>query len=418
MPLKHLIRLSISLTAGLIAILCFPAGCAKKSSTGTRVDDIDYYTCTMHPSVHAHEPGRCPICSMELVPVKKLDRPDSAVAREDSKPHEFTVPLDRQQLIGVTFATASKQTLRREIRATGTVASTTENHWDYVSRVDGYIHNLNVAAPGDRVKQGQVLMDIYSPDLVATEQEFLDTLRMRDSARGRHDELALQSAEHLLAGARARLAQWNIADEQIQNLEKTGQAEPLLELRSPFSGVIEDIPVHQGRRVAMGDHLVDLVDLSSVWIWAEFYENEIPSVKTGMGVSIRQSADPALAIEGTVGLVDPFINPHSRTARVRIDAKNPDEKLRPGAYVDVILHIKDGVGIVIPLSAVLLTGEHSVVFVDKGGGKLEPRYVQVGPKYDNGYAIVSGVAEGERVVASANFLIDAEAKVQGALKSW
>jgi len=334
------------------------------------------------------------------------------------QPREFTIPLDRQQLIGVTYATAEVRPLRRTLRAVGLVAATTAKHWDYVARVDGYVHDLFVGAPGDKVEKGQPLMDLYSPDLVATEGEYVDLLRMRDSGRQEQNAATTQNAEHLLAGARARLQQWNISGAQIDAIEKAGKPEPFLVLNSPFDGVVEEVAVHQGRHVAVGDHLVDLVDLSSVWVWAEFYENELPLVKAGMAVTITSSAMPDLSIAARVAQVDPFVSEVKRTGRVRIDIDNAGLRLRPNAYVDVALALDEGEGLTVPADAVLPTGEHNVVFVDKGGGRLEPRFVRLGGRFGDAYSVTGGLRAGERVVSSANFLVDAESKVQGALKSW
>jgi membrane fusion protein, copper/silver efflux system len=404
-------------------------GCSRQAAANaSAADDVDYYTCTMHPSVHSHDPdAKCPICGMDLVPVKKADaqaKSDqggavaSGAADNAESPHEFSIPLDRQQLIGVTYATAESKPLRRTLRAVGLVAGTTAKHWDYVARVDGYVHNLNVAAPGDSVKKGQVLMDLYSPDLTATENEYVDLLRMRNNGRRDQNAVTTQTAEHLLDGARARLRQWNISSDQIDAIEKTGKADEYLPLNSPFDGTVEEVAVHQGRHVAVGDHLIDIVDLSSVWVWAEFYENELLLLKPGLAVTITSSAIPGLSISGKIAVVDPFINDLKRTGRVRIDVDNADLKLRPDEYVDVALSLDEGNGLTIPVEAVLPTGEHNVVFVDKGSGRLEPRFIKLGGKFGDYYQVTGGLSAGERVVNSANFLVDAESKVQGALKSW
>lgn len=422
---------AIYFTLILSAFAVFGAlpGCSKPASAVAAADsDIDYYTCTMHPSVHSHDPdAKCPICGMDLVPVKKAiaqsqtteiipgAAPDGSNA---DQPHEFTIPTDRQQMIGVTYATVKMKVLKRTLRAVGLVAATTEKHWDYVTHVDGYVHNLYVAAPGDKVEEGQVLMDLYSPDLVATEDEYLDLLRMRDNGRREQDAATMQNAEHLLAGTRARLEQWNISKEQIDAVEKTGAAQQFLPLNSPVAGIVEEIAVHQGRHVAVGDHLVDLVDLSSVWVWAEFYEDELPLLKLGLPVTISSSALPGGSLQGKVAVLDPFLNEARRTGRVRIDLDNANFALRPDEYVDVTLQLDDGNGLTVPVNAVLPTGEHDIVFVDKGSGTLEPRFIQIGGKFGEDYQVTGGLREGERVVDSANFLVDAESKVQGALKSW
>lgn len=393
------------------------AGCAKSAA---KPDDVAYYTCTMHPSVRSQDPdGKCPICGMDLVPVAKVaatNEPAESTAAD--MPRVFTVPLDRQQLIGVTFAPALVKPLNRIIRSVGIVSATTTKHWDYVARVDGYVHDLKVAAPGDPVRKGQVLMDIYSPDLVATEHDYLDLLRMRDEGRRFEATAATVAAEHLLSGARARLEQWNISAAQIDILEKSGQVSQYLPLNSPFDGVVEEVGVHQGRHVSIGDHLVDVVDLSSVWVWADFYENELPLLRPGLAVTITGASLQRGSLSGKIALIDPFLDKQKRTGRVRIDVDNPGLNLLPEAYVNVELALDEGEGLTVPLDAVLPTGEHNIVFVDKGGGKLEPRYIDVGGKFGELYWVTSGLKAGERVVSSANFLIDAESKVQGALKSW
>jgi membrane fusion protein, copper/silver efflux system len=415
------LALILSGVAGFAAL----AGCSKPGLTSAaKASDVDYYTCTMHPSVHSHDPdAKCPICGMDLVPVMKAGaqaKPadGGALAAAADEPHEFTIPVNRQQLIGVTYATVETRPLKRTLRAVGIVAATTAKHWDYVARVDGYVHNLYIAAPGDRVEKGQVLMDLYSPDLVATENEYLDLLHMRDNGRWDQNAAAVQNAERLMEGARARLQQWNISDAQVDAMAKAGAAEQYLPLNSPVSGVVEDIAVHQGRHVAVGDHLVDLVDLSSVWVWAEFYENELPLLKPGLPVTVTSAAMPDLSIQGRLAVVDPFLNDAKRTGRVRIDVDNADSRLRPDAYVDVTLALDEGEGLTVPFDAVLPTGEHNIVFVDKGAGRLEPRYVQLGGRFGDDYRVTGGLRAGERVVSSANFLVDAESKVQGALKSW
>lgn len=411
----------------ILSTLAVLAGCSKPRPADATAGDIDYYTCTMHPSVHSKTPGTCPICGMDLVPVMKTGaeaKPagGSATAMSSAvgadQPHEFTVPLDRQQMIGVTYATATMKPLRRTVRAVGLVAATTTGHWDYVARVDGYVHNLHVFAPGDPVKKGQVLMDLYSPDLAATEGEYVDLLHMRDQGRRDQNPAAMENAEHLLAAARARLEQWNISDAQIDAIAKAGKADEYLPLDSPVAGIVEEVAVHQGRHVAVGDHLVDLVDLSSVWVWAEFYEDELPLLKPGLPVTLTSSALPGFVLPGKIATVDPFLDPVKRTGRVRIDVDNRDLKLRPDAYVDVTLSLDEGEGLTVPFGAVLPTGEHNIVFVDKGAERLEPRYVQLGGKFGDDCRVTAGLRAGERVVSSANFLVDAESKVQGALKDF
>jgi Cu(I)/Ag(I) efflux system membrane fusion protein len=407
--------------AALLATAC------NKQATATKPDDVDYYTCTMHPSVRSQDPnGKCPICSMNLVPVMKKSAAGtnttnaSSLTSMDSegKPDEFTVPLPRQQQIGVTYATLGKRPFWHTIRGVGAVAYDEQRHWGYVARVDGYVKQLSVFSRGELVEKDAPLLTIYSPDLLTTQNEFVDLLKVRDEARDKGNKPALDSTERLVEATRQRLRLWNISDEQITALETNRKPQETLTLYSPFRGVVQDIAVAQGRKVTTGDHLVDMADLSVVWVWADFYQDELPMLKKGLPVVVSSSSYPGEKFDGEISVMDPFMNEAMRTGRVRINVKNNDFKLRPNMYVDAEVTMDMGESVAVPVDAVLPTGKHNIVFVSKGNGRLEPRYVEIGRKYGDFYEANSGLKEGEQVVTSANFLIDAEAKVQGALKSW
>jgi membrane fusion protein, copper/silver efflux system len=340
------------------------------------------------------------------------------VETQEETPSEFTVPVARQQQIGVTYAVVEKKVLEHTIRAAGVVAYDKQRHWDYVSRVEGYVQKLEVGSRGELVEKDQPLLTIYSPDLLTTQREFLDALRLRDEAKKSETGTALESAERLVQAGRRRLVLWNITEKQIADIERSRESTDALTLYSPFKGVVQNLPVDQGSRVMAGDHLVDLADLSVVWVWAEFYQDELPMLKRGLPVIVTTSSHPNEKFTGTVDLIDPFINDAKRTSRVRFTLPNPELRLRPDMYVDAELSMDMGEALTVPVSAIMPTGKHNVVFVDKGEGRLEPRFVELGRKYGDAYTVTSGLTDGERVVASANFLIDAEAKVQGALKSW
>jgi membrane fusion protein, copper/silver efflux system len=422
-------RTTIQLVIAFALILS--VGCTR--SAPEKPSDIDYYTCTMHPSVHAEAPGKCPICSMDLVPV--LKKSETAHGRKgesahehdaanetsptrplaDSPIHEFTVPVERQQQIGVTYATVERTPLQHVIRAVGVIAPDAERRWSFVARVEGYVQQLFVTSPGEKVEKNAPLLSIYSPELLTTERELVMLLQMRDRAR----TPALRATpEQLIAAAKARLAQWNMTAEQITELERTRQPNELLTLRSPFRGIVQQVPVKQGMSVKAGDPLVEVADLSLVWVWGDFYQSELPMLQRGQKVTVTTSSYPNEKFEGTIGLIDPFIDPTRRTARARIDIPNRDFRLQPGMYANLEWAMQMGEGLVIPVSAVMPTGIRNIAFVDKGSGKLEPRVVELGETFGNFYEVKSGLTKGERVVASANFLIDAESKVQGALKDF
>jgi Cu(I)/Ag(I) efflux system membrane fusion protein len=375
----------------------------------------DYYTCTMHPSVHAAVPGNCPICGMELVAVHR-PAPEAGGA-SDSAPAPFTVAPARQQMIGVTFATVRRAPLSKTLRAVGTVASELPRHWDCVSRVEGYVRDLAVASEGEQVAAGQTLLTLYSPELLASEREFVDALQARDDARAAGGEPAAD-ADRLLAAARRRLELLEVDPREIAELERSRKPQDSIPYRAPVAATIEAILVHQGRRVSPGDHLVDLVDLSAVWVWARFYQEELSLVRSGMPLTVTSTACPGVVFHGRVGPTDPFLEEATRAGRTRIEVANPGAALRPGVYAEVELPVDFGVGLTVPFGAVLPTGSRNLVFLDRGQGRLEPRYIELGGKFGNDYAVTAGLQEGDRVVASANFLIDAEAKVQGAIKDF
>ncbi len=434
----------ITVLIALVALLFGAASCGKKSASG-KPTDVDYYTCTMHPSVKSQDPhGKCPICSMDLVPVLKKTggepKPEASAQPQETKTggmegmagmpgmpgmkagemkgaqtSEFVVPVERQQQIGVTYAKVERKPLRHTIRSVGLVVPDKSRNWQFVSRVDGYVQKLHVTAPGEIVEKDAPLMSIYSPDLLTSEREFVELLRMRDDAKTKE---ARETPERLINSAKQRLRLWNVTDAQIDDLQKTRKPQENLTLLSPFRGVVQSVPVEQGKGVKMGDMLVEVADLSLVWVWAEYYENELPMLKVGQKIDISTKSYPGEKFEGTVALINPFLEEAKRTAKVRIDIANPDFKLRPAMYVNAELGMDMGEGLTIPVSAVMPTGTRNVAFVNKGEGKLEPRIVQLGSKYGDDYEVQNGLRKGEQVVASANFLIDAESKVQQAVKDF
>src|SRR5881397_154535 len=435
-----------ALLVTLAALLSGAASCSKKSTTG-KPSNVDYWTCTMHPSVHSKDPGKCPICSMDLVPVMKKEggeatpQPQGAEikgaekkapsgqmqgmpgmpgmkpgeTKGAEKPSEFVVPVERQQQIGVRYAKVERKPLRHTIRAVGLIVPDKTRNWQFVSRVDGYIQKLDVTAPGELVDKNAPLLSIYSPDLLTSEREFVELLRMRDQAKSKD---ARETPQRLIESTKRRLQLWNVTGEQIAELEKKRKASDTLTLLSPFRGVVQSVPLEQGKNVKVGDLLVEVADLSVVWLWAEFYENELPMLQVGQNIDISTKSYPGEKFKGTISVINPFLDEAKRTAKVRIDIPNPDFKLRPGMYVNADLEMDMGEALTVPVSAVMPTGTRNVVFVDKGEGKLEPRIVELGSKYGDIYEVKSGLQGAERVVGSANFLIDAESKVQGALRGF
>src|SRR2546428_6000213 len=385
---KQLTRVATVLT--LLAFLVV-ASCSKQNGSPAN-NNIDYWTCTMHPSVHSKDPGKCPICSMDLVPVMKKEggeatpQPHGEIkggekkapsgemqgmpgmpgmkpgeTKGAEKPNEFVVPVERQQQIGVRYAKVERKPLLHTIRAVGLIVPDKTRNWQFVSRVDGYIQKLQVTAPGELVEKDAPLLSIYSPDLLTSEREFVELLRMRDQAKSKD---ARETPQRLIESAKRRLQLWNVTEQQIADLEKTRKASETLTLLSPFRGVVQSVPLEQGKNVKVGDMLVEVADLSVVWVWAEFYENELSMLQAGQKIAVTAKSYPGEKFDGTIGVINPFLDETKRTAKVRIDIPNADFRLRPGMYVNAELEMDMGTALTIPVSAVMPTGARSIVFLD------------------------------------------------------
>ncbi len=368
----------------------------------------------MHPSVHSKSPGKCPICGMDLVPVTHRKE-------ESAKPGEFIVPVQRQQQIGVTYAEVRRRHMQFDIRSVGTLEVDQAQIFQCVTRVDGYIEELQITSPGERVTVGQPLMTIYSPDLRAPEQELVNLLKVQING-----SITPASMQPLIDAARRRLRLLNVGPAEIAELERTGQPTDRLVFRSAFDGVVSEAPMRVGMGVKPGDKLMSVLNLSGLWLWANFYENEVGLLHEGQPVTVALPALANRSFAAKISVISPTIDPVKRTVMVRIDIPNPDGQLRPGMYANVVAEIDAGEGLTIPFDAVLPIGMRMLAFVDRGSGSLEPRFIQVGrefvdltdPNQDRYYQITGGLKEGERIVSSANFLIDAEAQVQGAIRDF
>src|SRR5208282_3140976 len=327
----------------ILLVVLLLGACSKPGPAVSVKNDVDYYTCTMHPWVRSKKPGKCPVCAMDLVPVFK-NKPQSdqasqtsnadaipgASSRPSAQPesHDFDVPVERQQQFGVTYAQAKRQPLVRNLRTVGLVTADKGRQWMYVARTDGYVQKLYVTSPGQVVESGQDLLQVYSPDLATSEQELIKLLENRDhGAAG-----AARDIDKLIQSAKRRLRQWNLTDQQIEALEKNRIPSEYLTLVSPFRGVVEDVPADQGARFSMGQKLISVADLSLVWVWAEFYQNEIPIINLGQAISITFGSEESFA--GVIAVINPFVSPTQRTTKVRIDIPNPNLQLRPGMYVN------------------------------------------------------------------------------------
>lgn len=330
------------------------------------------------------------------------------------------IPMDKQRMIGVKITAASFQSLRKTIRTVGRVEFDEKKLATINIKFEGWIEKLHVDYVGKQVKKGEPLAEIYSPELFATQREFINLLKWRGQGKEAKDEnintLLTRDAEAIMEAATQRLKLWDITDEQIQAMAESGKPMRTLTIYSPVDGYVVQKMAVQGMRVMPGEKLFDIADLSTVWIIADVYEYEIPLVHAGAVAKITLSSFPGREFTAIVDYVYPVLAAETRTVKIRFSMPNPGHALKPQMFANVEVKIDLGKKLVIPGDAVIDTGTRQVVYVDKGDGYFEPRQVMLGIRTDGLWEVLKGLKAGERVASSATFLIDAEAKLKGIVK--
>jgi RND family efflux transporter MFP subunit len=398
----------------------------------------DVYYCPMHKNYHSDKPGSCPICSMKLV---KLENANSAAATDAAKKGEPSsmagmpnmpssaptagavstenavfIPPEKQQLIGMRSVPAEVGTLTKDLRIIGKV-SYDETHQTHIhTKVSGYIEDVFADSVGKAVQAGEPLFTIYSPDLVATEQDYLLALRSRDLLKTSTVASAAQGSENLIAASRERLRLWDVTDEEIRRLETEGKFKRAIAVYSPVSGVVmERAAYHHGTFVDPSKELFMIVDLSHVWILGEVYETDLPFVKTGQVADIELPySSGSKKIHGRVSFIYPFLDPKTRTVQVRMEFPNPNLSLKLEMFTNITISAVLGRQVLIPQDALMDTGTEQYVFIDKGDGYVQPRKVKAGAEAGEKVGVLEGLKPGERVVSGANFIVDSESRLKGA----
>jgi Cu(I)/Ag(I) efflux system membrane fusion protein len=352
---------------------------------------------------HQHTPG-----------AEKGQPPATPQAARPGPAPTVEIPTDKQKLIGLKTIAAGLQPLAKTIRTVGRIENDERKQAFINAKVEGWIEKLHVNATGVTVKQGQPVAEIYSPELLATQQEFLNVLRWKKSLKEEgFGALLAQDAEAILGAARQRLRLWDISEAQIRRIEETGQPIKALTLYSPVSGQVMQKMAVQGMKIMPGEKLFEVVDLSSVWVVADIYESELPLIKVGDRAQIRLSYFPGREFSAVIDFIYPTLSAESRTAKARFTLPNPQGNLKPQMFGQVELKINLGRRLAVPGDAVIDTGSRQIVYVDKGEGNFEPREVTAGLRAEKWVEIIKGLKPGEKVAASANFLIDSEAKLKG-----
>ena len=358
------------------------------------------WTCAMHPQIRMPQPGKCPICGMELIPLGQ--RSTSYV-----DPASIHLSKEAAQLANVLTSVVTKKAPLKEVRLYGKVQADERLFQSQVAHVPGRIERLAINFTGEQVIKGQVLAEIYSPELITAQQELLETVKTK------------QLQPELYEASREKLRQWKLTDEQISKIENSGVIQNNFNVLSNTSGTVTARRVNTGDHVSQGTVLFDIADLSKVWIMFDAYESDLEFLHKGEKLSFTLQALPGVDFTGHIIFIDPVIDPLTRVAKVRVETGNQSGKLKPemfatGNVSSTLPEYRNNV--VIPKSAVLWTGKRSVVYVKQPGSE-EPvfkiREVELGPMLGESYVIINGLSEGEEIVTSGTFSVDAAAQLEG-----
>lgn len=442
-------------------------GCSKKKTNyhpkeaeklrSVEKNEVLYYTCGMHPSVKVtpeeYDKGqtKCPLCNMDIVPVtgeETLDEEREISLRLSSR---------ARKLANVRTSKVTYLPLSRETKAVGIVEYDERRKAIVSARINGRIDKLFVNFTGAEVKKGSPLVWMYSPDLVATQEEYILALETADRVKTSHIKEVLDNAESLVESTKRRLLLWGITASQITRLKNRKQAETHMTIYAPISGTVIHKTILEGKYVKEGENLYTIADLSHIWVLADIYEEDISWVKKGTTVQIMAIAFPDKIFTGTISFIDPYLNEKTRSVKIRIDISNPDGKLKPGMYVDTVIQaqlgenkeshytcpmhpevasnepgkcpecgmflekVEHALTLAVPKSAVLDVGTRKLVYVYKGNGAYVSREVKLGPEAEalvgnskgKYFPILEGLAEGETVVTRANFLLDSQTQLTG-----
>ncbi|GAB4410957.1 MAG: efflux RND transporter periplasmic adaptor subunit [Thermodesulfovibrionales bacterium] len=353
-------------------------------------------------------------------------QPQSQPSEEQAKKEEteeaptVEIPLEKQQLIGVKTVEVAVRPLQKIVRTVGRIEYDERRLATVNTKFEGWLEKLYVDYTGRYVKKGEPLADIYSPELFATQQEFINLLRWAGQKdKDIKDDLGVmlsRDAETIIEAAKQRLRLWDITDAQIKRIGETGKPIRTLTIYSPVNGYVVQKMALQGMRVMPGERLFDIADLSSVWVISDIYEYELPLIKVGETARIKLSYFPNREFSSKIDYVYPTLSGETRTAKVRFTIPNPGIQLKPQMFTNVEVMINLGKRLAIPEDAVIDTGTRQIVYVDKGDGYFEPREVALGVRADGMVEVIKGLKAKERVASAANFLIDSEAKLKGIVK--
>jgi RND family efflux transporter MFP subunit len=343
--------------------------------------------------------------------------PPAAGAATTPRGEVFVDPR-RQQLIGIRTVTATRDAMTPTIRAVGTVRYDETRLSEINLKLDGWIRELFVDYTGQPIAKGQPLFTLYSPDLLATENEYLLALKTRDQLQGSQIPEVKERADQLVSSAHQRLTLWDLPDRELRALEDQRQAHDVVTFYSPVSGVVTDKMAVRGMHITPGQTLYKIADLSEVWIEADVYERELSLVKIGDRASVTIDAYPDERFSGRVVYIYPYVDEKTRTNRIRYEFANRGGRLKPGMFANVEIAVPSGTALTLPVDAVLDSGTEQLVFIAKGDGHFDPRLVKLGHRFGDRVQVVGGLKSGEEVAAGAAFFLDSESQLRPSLQAY
>jgi Cu(I)/Ag(I) efflux system membrane fusion protein len=369
-----------------------------------------YYYDAMNPQHHSDKPGKAPD-GMDLVP----QYADEQTSRATMPMGTVMISPEKQQLIGVRTGKVERRSFERTIHTTAQLTADETKIAHIHVKVSGWIDKVYVDYVGQLVKKGQPLFTLYSPDLVATQEEYLIAKRGQASLGSSPFQEVSDGSNSLFRAARDRLKLWDISDEQIKKLDETGEVTKNLIFYSPIAGFVTDRKAFPQTSVTSETELYTISDLSTIWANLDVYEYEVPHIHVGQAVELELSYYPGRKWHGQVSYIYPMVDAQSRTLKVRVQLPNPELELKPQMFADAQLKVNYGSKVVVPAEAVLDSGNEQIVFVVHDGGMFEPRRITMGPQFDNSIVVLSGLKPGEQIVVSGNFLIDSESRLKSAM---
>ena len=371
-------------------------GALSHEGHGHAGSDISYYTCPMHSSVRQHDPGKCPICGMDL----------AGVTYEQQESGTIFVDESRRSVLGIKTSRVEPKPLKLAVRAVGRVTYDETRLQDVTLKVKGWVARLDVNATGQAVARGQRLLALYSPELFAAQQEYL--LALGQSA----GSAAPDHATSLAAASAKKLRLLGLTDGQLAEIRRRGRAIEEIPILSPASGFVIAKDIVEGAAVEPGQRLYRIAALDQIWIEAAIYESDLPHVKKGQVARVTLPSTDDREVTGNVATVYPYLDAASRTGKVRIQLPNKDLALKPDMYADVAIDVDLGSRLTVPVSAVVYTGTRRIVFLDLGGGQFRPQEVKLGARAGDLVEVTSGLTAGHAVVTEGNFLIAAESRIR------